>query len=43
MKYVDYLVISPSEDLNEIAQKHYHNMPLFNPVIITRPRLVEGQ
>ena len=27
MKYVDYLVISPSEDLNEIAQKHYHNMP----------------
>ena len=28
MKYVDYLVISPSEDLNEIAQKHYHNMPL---------------
>ena len=28
MKYVDYIVISPSEDLNEIAQKHYHNMPL---------------
>jgi NTE family protein len=28
MKYVDYLIISPSEDLNEIAQKHYHNMPL---------------
>ena len=27
MKYVDYLVISPSEDLNEIAQKHYQNMP----------------
>ena len=27
MKYVDYLVISPTEDLNEIAQKHYHNMP----------------
>ena len=28
MKYVDYLVISPSEDLNEIAQKHYQSMPL---------------
>ena len=28
MKYIDYLVISPSEDLNEIAQKHYHNVPL---------------
>ena len=27
MKYVDYLVISPSEDLNEIAQRHYHKMP----------------
>jgi NTE family protein len=28
MKYIDYLVISPSEDLNEIAQKHYYNIPL---------------
>ena len=28
MKYIDYLIISPSEDLNVIAQKHYHNMPL---------------
>ena len=28
MKYIDYIVISPSEDLNEIAQKHYNNMPL---------------
>ena len=28
MKYVDCLIISPSEDLNEIAQKHYQSMPL---------------
>ena len=28
MKYIDYIVISPSEDLNEIAQKHYNQMPL---------------
>ena len=27
MKYIDYIVISPSEDLNEIAQKHYYHMP----------------
>jgi len=28
MKYIDYIVISPSEDLNEIAQKHYNQMSL---------------
>ena len=28
MKFVDYLIISPSEDLNEIARKHYQSMPL---------------
>ena len=28
MKYVDCLIISPSEDLNEIARKHYQSMPL---------------
>ena len=28
MRYIDYIVISPSEDLNEIAQKHYNQMSL---------------
>ena len=28
MRYINYIVISPSEDLNEIAQKHYNQMSL---------------
>lgn len=28
MKKIDYLVISPSKSINEVAQNHYHQMPL---------------
>jgi NTE family protein len=28
MKHLDYLIIAPSEDLNDIAQKHYKCLPL---------------
>ena len=28
MKHLDYLIIAPSEDLNDLAQKHYKCLPL---------------
>ena len=34
VKYIDYLIIAPSEDLNDIAQKHHKCLPLSIRVLL---------
>ena len=43
MKHIDYLVIAPSEDPNEIAQKHYHHLPLSIRLLLQGLGLLEDR
>ena len=43
MKHIDYLVIAPSEDPNEIAQKYYHHIPLSIRLLLQGLGLLEDR
>ena len=43
MKHIDYLVLAPSEDPNEIAQKHYHHIPLSIRLLLQGLGLLEDR
>ena len=43
MKHIDYLVLAPSKDPNEIAQKHYRHLPLSIRLLLQGLGLLEDR